>query len=190
MSATPNTVPETSSNVPQTHTGRCKWFNNRLGYGFVTVDNRTEGSDVPEDIFVHQTNVHPNSSTYRTLRQGEYVSFALSRDDNSVQAVNLTGLNGGPLLCDSQDTRPSNRSNRSNDSRRNTRREPRGNSRRDSPDGEWVWQPYRGRDNRDTRDNRNTRDNRDTRDTRNHVRYTRPNTTEQSQTNSQTDSTQ
>ncbi len=42
----------------------------------------TEGSDVPEDIFVHQTNVHPNSSTYRTLRQGEYVSFALSEDDN------------------------------------------------------------------------------------------------------------
>ena len=170
MSATPNTVPETSSDVPQTHTGRCKWFNNRLGYGFVTVDNRTEGSDVPEDIFVHQTNVHPNSSTYRTLRQGEYVSFALSRDDNSVQAVNVTGLNGGPLLCDSQDTRPS---NRSNDSRRNTRREPRGNSRRDSPDGEWVWQPYRGRNSRDNRD------------TRNHVRYTRPNTTEQSQTDSQ-----
>ena len=177
MSATHDLVPETSD-VQQTHTGRCKWFNNRLGYGFVTVDNRTEGSDVPEDIFIHQTNVHPNSSTYRTLRQGEYVSFALSRDDNSVQAVNVTGLNGGPLLCDSQNARPS---NRSNDSRRNTRREPRGNSRRDSPDGEWVWQPYRGRDNRD---------NRDSRDTRNHVRYTRPNTTEQSQTNSQTDSHQ
>ena len=185
MSATPNTVPETSSDVPQTHTGRCKWFNNRLGYGFVTVDNRTEGSDVPEDIFVHQTNVHPNSSTYRTLRQGEYVSFALSRDDNSVQAVNVTGLNGGPLLCDSQNTRPS---NRGNDSTRNTHREPRGNSRRDRSDrsdrsdGEWVWQPYRGRN---SRDNRDTRDSRDSRDTRNHVRYTRPNTTEQSQTDSQ-----
>ena len=181
MSATPNTVPETSSDVRQTHTGRCKWFNNRLGYGFVTVDNRTEGSDVPEDIFIHQTNVHPNSSTYRTLRQGEYVSFALSRDDNSVQAVNLTGINGGPLLCDSQNTRPS---NRDNDSTRNTRREHRGNSRRDRPDGEWVWQPYRGRNSRDNRDTR------DSRDTRNHVRYTRPNTTEQSQTNSQTDSQQ
>ena len=180
MSATPNTVPATSSDVQQTqtHTGRCKWFNNRLGYGFVTVDNRTEGSDVPEDIFVHQTNVHPNSSTYRTLRQGEYVSFALSRDDNSVQAVNVTGLNGGPLLCDSQNTRPS---NRSNDSGRNTHREPRRNNRRDRSDGEWVWQPYRGRDNRDSRD---TRDTRDSRDTRNNVRYTRPTTTEQSQTNS------
>ena len=172
MSVAPNTVQETSTDVQQTHTGRCKWFNNRLGYGFVTVDNRSEDSNVPEDIFVHQTNVHPNSSTYRTLRQGEYVSFALSEDNNTVQAVNVTGLNGGPLLCDSQNTRPS---NRNNESRRNTTREPRRNNRRDRQDGEWVWQPYRGSDSRDTRNN---------------VRYTRPNTTEQSQTNSQTESQQ
>ena len=48
---------------PQTHTGRCKWFNNRLGYGFITVDSSCQGADVPEDLFVHQTNIFPTTSS-------------------------------------------------------------------------------------------------------------------------------
>lgn len=129
-----------STGSQETYTGRCKWFNNRLGYGFITVDNSSEQNNVPSDLFVHQTNIHPNSSTYRTLKQGEYVSFSLSRDDSSVQAVNVTGINGGPLLCDTQTPRP-------NNGQRRTRRPPRGNNHRNRQEGEWVWQPYNNNNN-------------------------------------------
>ena len=97
--STPPSTDILESTVTRTYTGRCKWFNNRLGYGFITVDNPNK--DVPEDIFIHQTNIQPSSSTFRTLRQGEYVSFVVRQDENNtVQAINVTGLNGGPLLCD------------------------------------------------------------------------------------------
>ena len=134
-----STETQTSQSTNQeTYTGRCKWFNNRLGYGFITVDNSSEQNNVPSDLFVHQTNISPNSSTYRTLRQGEYVSFSLSRDDTSVQAVNVTGINGGPLLCDTQTPRPNNGNGQRGPRRP---RAPR-NRNRNRQEGEWVWQPY------------------------------------------------
>lgn len=75
--------------------GRVKWFNSRDGYGFIT------SLDSNEDIFVHQSNVCPKINRYRSLTNGEYVSFDITKDDNEVsQAVNVTGVNGGPLLCD------------------------------------------------------------------------------------------
>ena len=76
--------------------GQVKWFDNKLGYGFITVlsDNH-KGSD----IFVHQTNVHPIQSEYRTLNKGEYVSLNVSTDEKK-QAVNVTGVLGGSLRCD------------------------------------------------------------------------------------------
>ena len=36
---------------------------------------------------------------YRTLTKGEYVSLNVS-DDDKVQALNVTGINGGTLMCD------------------------------------------------------------------------------------------
>ena len=81
-----------------THTGQVKWFNNRLGYGFIKVIS--EGANNNEDIFVHQSNISPNVSEWRSLRQGEYVSFQISDDDGTIQAVHVMGVNGGPLLVD------------------------------------------------------------------------------------------
>ena len=86
--------------------GRVKWFNSKLGYGFVTV---TE-SDGDSDIFVHQSNVRPNVSKYRTLREGEYVSLNISQSGDTRQAIDVTGVNGGPLNCDLE--RNQRRSNR------------------------------------------------------------------------------
>lgn len=79
--------------------GCVKWFNNKDGYGFVTVvsDCDSNGSD----IFVHQSNIYPTSSGYRTLRTGEYVSMNLSTE-NRPQAVDVTGVRGGPLMCDTE----------------------------------------------------------------------------------------
>ena len=95
-----------------THLGQVKWFDNKLGYGFVTVISEEHRGD---DIFVHQTNVHPLQSEYRTLLKGEYVSLNIS-DDSKRQALDVTGVLGGSLRCD--EPRPVSRG-RNRGSRRN-----------------------------------------------------------------------
>jgi len=136
-------IPNTIQRVPQTHSGRCKWFSNRLGYGFITIDTREEGSSIPDDVFIHQTNIHPSSSTFRTLYQGEYLSFALSSTDGSWQAVSVTGINGGPLLCDAQRRRDG--APRGGASQVADKGRPRGGDRDDrNAEGQWVWQQSTG----------------------------------------------
>ena len=76
--------------------GQVKWFDNKLGYGFITVLNNDHSG---KDVFVHQTNVHPCESEYRTLSKGEYVSLNVSTDEK-VQALDVTGVLGGTLRCD------------------------------------------------------------------------------------------
>ena len=76
--------------------GEVKWFNNKRGYGFLKVISENRRG---EDVFVHQSNVNPASSQYRALYAGEYVSFSIS-DEERAQAMNVTGINGGPLRCD------------------------------------------------------------------------------------------
>ena len=78
--------------------GRVKWFRNNLGYGFITIVS-PGSSENGRDVFVHQSNVHPAESTYRTLIKDEYVSLDLS-DDEKTQALNVRGVGGGPLRCD------------------------------------------------------------------------------------------
>lgn len=77
--------------------GQVKWFNDRLGYGFVTVN---QGEDKGRDIFVHHSGIKPANSNYKTLRKGEYVNFNVVKGLNGSQAVDVTGINGGPLMCD------------------------------------------------------------------------------------------
>ena len=77
--------------------GQCKWFNDVLGYGFVT---QQSGDDKGKDIFVHHSGIHPLNSHYKTLRKGEYVNFNIVCGDNGDQAVDVTGINGGTLMCD------------------------------------------------------------------------------------------
>ena len=77
---------------------RTKWFRNNLGYGFITVVSPGAPKN-GRDVFVHQSNVHPAVSTYRTLIKDEYVSLDLSDEENA-QALNVRGVGGGPLRCD------------------------------------------------------------------------------------------
>lgn len=95
--------------------GQVKWFKDAIGYGFITVLNGPEDKDIwkviGRDIFVHHTDVIPSLSTYKTLVRGEYVSFTLNKGAKDIQAVNVRGMFGGSLLCDSINVRYLNRTN-------------------------------------------------------------------------------
>ena len=87
---------ENKERIVGSELGQVKWFDTKLGYGFITVLTKDhKGSD----IFVHQTNISPLETEFRTLLKGEYVSLNVSNDDK-VQAVNVTGVLGGSLRCD------------------------------------------------------------------------------------------
>jgi len=82
--------------------GRVKWFNNRAGFGFVTV---LDGDKKDDDIFVHHTGVNVSTEQYKYLVQGEYVSFTLKESDNQEhpwQAGDVTGVLGGKLMCETR----------------------------------------------------------------------------------------
>ena len=78
-------------------TGYVKWFNNKAGYGFITVmDGNTSGSD----IFAHHSGIN-GVNQYRYLVQGEYVEFVCSptqKETHDIQAVNISGIKGGKLM--------------------------------------------------------------------------------------------
>ena len=82
--------------------GRVKWFNNRAGFGFVTV---LDGEKKDDDVFVHHTGVNVSTEQYKYLVQGEYVSFTLKESDNQEhpwQAGDVTGVLGGKLMCETR----------------------------------------------------------------------------------------
>ena len=82
--------------------GRVKWFNNKAGYGFITV---TDGDRSGKDIFVHHSGIKVGSEQYRYLVQGEYVEFFLDdtpSGQHEVQAKSVCGINGGMLMCETR----------------------------------------------------------------------------------------
>lgn len=54
----------------QFYLGCVKWFNNKKGYGYVTVK---EGPLVNEDIFTHHSAISIADGQYRYLVAGEYI---------------------------------------------------------------------------------------------------------------------
>jgi len=87
--------------------GCVKWFNMKTGFGFLTVVQSVSGSDlkVGSEIFVHHSNVKVAEEQYRFLVQGEYVEFDVSNVANgqhSCQAVDVTGMFGGKLMCETR----------------------------------------------------------------------------------------
>jgi CspA family cold shock protein len=61
-------------------TGTVKWFNNSKGYGFIA----QEGG---EDLFVHFSSIQMDG--FRTLREGQKVSFEVRHGEKGAHAVNV-----------------------------------------------------------------------------------------------------
>ena len=81
-------------------TGRVKWFNNKSGFGFITV---CDGPHKDKDIFAHFSALKGESSQYKYLVQGEYVDFTLTNCEtgkHEFNAADVTGVKGGLLMCD------------------------------------------------------------------------------------------
>lgn len=100
MSSNKDTV--TPSAASEHLIGRVKWFNNKAGYGFITV---TDGARSGSDIFVHHSVINVESQQYKYLVQGEYVEFELIRvesDKHEWQASNVSGIRGGKLMCETR----------------------------------------------------------------------------------------
>jgi hypothetical protein len=86
-------------------TGQVKWFNNKAGFGFITVCSGFEHSG--KDIFVHYSAISVSNSQYKYLIQGEYVDFDIVKPDNDkheFHAVNITGVRNGNIMCETRRT--------------------------------------------------------------------------------------
>jgi len=64
-------------------TGKVKWFNQKKGYGFIVND---EGGDV----FVHHTAI--SGEGFRTLNEGDSVSFDIEEEEKGPKAANVVRL--------------------------------------------------------------------------------------------------
>ena len=76
--------------------GRIKWFNTTKGFGFVTDCHSNE------DVFVHHSGIQVQSNCWKSLHAGGYVNYELQTTEGKTQAVNITGVEGGPLLCETR----------------------------------------------------------------------------------------
>ena len=65
-------------------TGTVKWFNPGKGFGFITQENGGE------DVFVHFRAILSNG--FKSLDEGQRVSYEIERGQKGLQAANVTAL--------------------------------------------------------------------------------------------------
>lgn len=77
--------------------GICRWYHSTSGYGFImTMDDNYKNYD----LYVNSSLLRPSSAEQPRLYKGEYVQFDIRSTPKGPQAYNVTGIKGGPLMCD------------------------------------------------------------------------------------------
>ncbi len=61
--------------------GKVKWFNEAKGFGFI------QPNDSDKDVFVHFSAIQDNG--FKTLSEGEEVTFEVTEGPKGLQAVNV-----------------------------------------------------------------------------------------------------
>ncbi|XP_058853674.1 protein lin-28 homolog A-like isoform X7 [Acipenser ruthenus] len=90
-----------------TGSGVCKWFNVRMGFGFLSMTNR-EGTplEAPIDVFVHQSKLHMEG--FRSLKEGEAVEFTFKKSAKGLESLRVMGPAGA--FCVGSERRPKGKS--------------------------------------------------------------------------------
>lgn len=71
-------------NMSNTMTGLVKWFNESKGFGFISPE------DGSKDVFVHFSAIQ--SDSFKTLNEGQKVSFSVENGAKGPAAVNVVAL--------------------------------------------------------------------------------------------------
>ncbi|MEW6670339.1 MAG: cold-shock protein [Thermodesulfobacteriota bacterium] len=61
--------------------GTVKWFSKTKGYGFIEQEDGT-------DVFVHHSGI--NAAGFKTLNEGDHVTFNVEQGQKGLSAVNVT----------------------------------------------------------------------------------------------------
>ena len=64
--------------------GQVKWFNESKGFGFITP------ADGSKDVFVHFSAIQ--SDSFKSLKEGQEVSFSIENGAKGPAAANVTAL--------------------------------------------------------------------------------------------------
>ncbi|XP_078538775.1 protein lin-28 homolog A isoform X4 [Lissotriton helveticus] len=87
--------------------GVCKWFNVRMGFGFLAMTSSDgAGLDPPVDVFVHQSKLHMDG--FRSLKEGEQVEFTFKKSSKGLESLRVTGPGGA--TCIGSERRPKGKS--------------------------------------------------------------------------------
>lgn len=107
------------------YSGKVKWFNNKYGFGFITILNSGDSEMLNKDIFVHHSAIRVKEEIYKYLVQGEYVELEIVKTESKeheFQAKNVGGMFANDLMCE---TRFKSSSTKSGGEHRTNRRTPR-----------------------------------------------------------------
>ncbi|NWT58707.1 LN28A protein, partial [Erythrocercus mccallii] len=87
--------------------GICKWFNVRMGFGFLSMTAKGGATlDSPVDVFVHQSKLHMEG--FRSLKEGEAVEFTFKKSSKGLESIRVTGPGG--VFCIGSERRPKGKS--------------------------------------------------------------------------------